>query len=79
MMNPMALLQMMFGQNPQQILDNKNFVIDKLKQIGGNNPSIPTLIDAIQNNDLQTFKDTARNLYKSQGKDVDQFLDSFKK
>ena len=79
MMNPMALLQMMFGQNPQQILGNKNLVIDKLKQIGGNNTSIPTLIDEIQNNDLQTFKVTARILYKSQEIDVDKYLDLFTK
>lgn len=74
--NPMKLMQMMMnGGSPQQIMNmigNKQNVIAKLKEIGGNNPSIPTLIKALEDNDLKTFQNTARNLYKSQGKDINK-------
>lgn len=81
MINPMMLMQMIRGGNPQQIVNqmfgNKDGVIKKLKEVGGNNPSIPTLIEAIENNDLKTFQNTARNLYSSQGKDINQILNMF--
>ena len=81
MINPMQIMQMIRGGNPQQIVNqmfgNKDEVIKKLKEVGGNNPSIPTLIEAIENNDLKTFQNTARNLYSSQGKDINQILNMF--
>lgn len=81
MINPMQIMQMIRGGNPQQIVNqmfgNKDEVIKKLKEVGGNNPSIPTLIEAIENNDLKTFQNTARNLYSSQGKDINQILSMF--
>ena len=81
MINPMQIMQMIRGGNPQQIVNqmfgNKDEVKKKLKEVGGNNPSIPTLIEAIENNDLKTFQNTARNLYSSQGKDINQILSMF--
>lgn len=81
--NPMQLMQMiMGGGNPQQIMNmlgNKQNVIAKLKEIGGNNPSIPTLIKAIEEEDLGLFQNTVRNLYKSQGKDINQIMNILKR
>ena len=54
MINPMQIMQMMKGGNPQQIINqmfgNKEDLIKKLREVGGSNPSIPTLIEAIENN-----------------------------
>ena len=72
-MNPMNLMQMFRGGNPQQFI----------QQIMGNNqimsnPMAKNVIDMAQNGNMQGIEQMARNLCKEKGLDADQIMQQIK-
>ncbi len=72
-MNPMNLMQMFRGGNPQQFI----------QQIMGNNqimsnPMAKNVIDMAQNGNMQGIEQMARNLCKEKGLDADQVMQQIK-
>lgn len=78
-MNPMQMIQQMFGNgtNPQQIVQGM------LKTMGGNNPMISNLISMAQSGNGGNIEEFARNVCKERGHDFDKefgdFMSNFKK
>ena len=73
MMNPMQIMQMFKGGNPQQFI----------QQIMGNNqimsnPMAKNVIDIAQNGNMQGIEQMARNLCKEKGLDADQVMQQIK-
>lgn len=73
MMNPMQIMQMMRGGNPQQFI----------QQMMGNNqimsnPMAKNAIDMAQNGNMQGIEQMARNLCKEKGLDADQLMQQIK-
>ena len=72
-MNPMNLMQMFKGGNPQQFI----------QQMMGNNqimsnPMAKNAIDMAQNGNVQGIEQMARNLCKEKGLDADQLMQQIK-
>lgn len=67
-MNPMQLVQMLKGGNPQQML------MGMLQQQSGNNPMMKNVLDMVQKNDAAGVEQLARNLAKEKGINVDDAL-----
>lgn len=67
-MNPMQLVQMLKGGNPQQML------MGMLQQQSGNNPMMKNVLDMVQNNDAAGVEQFARNLAKEKGINVEDAL-----
>lgn len=72
-MNPMQIMQMMRGGNPQQFI----------QQMMGNNqimsnPMAKNAIDMAQNGNMQGIEQMARNLCKEKGLDADQLMQQIK-
>lgn len=71
-MNPMQLIQMLRGGNPQQML------MGMLSQQAGNNPMMKNVLDMVQNNDAAGVEQLARNLAKEKGIDADNAISQLK-
>ena len=73
MTNPMQLIQMMHGSNPQQFL----------QQIMGNsqmmsNPIIKNALGMVQSGNAKGVEELARNLCKEKGIQADDFVSQIK-
>lgn len=67
-MNPMQLIGMLKGGNPQQML------MGMLQQQSGNNPMIKNVLDMVQKNDAAGVEQLARNLAKEKGINADNAI-----
>ena len=67
-MNPMQLIGMLKGGNPQQMLMNM------LTQQSGNNPMMKNVLDMVQKNDAAGVEQLARNLAKEKGINADDAI-----
>lgn len=72
MMNNLAqIAQLIRGRDPQQI------VMDMIKNQKINDPNINQLITFAQNGDMNSLANLATTLFKQQGLDLNQELNSF--
>lgn len=67
-MNPMQLIQMLKGGNPQQML------MGMLTQQSGNNPMMKNVLEMVQKNDAAGVEQLARNLAKEKGINADDAI-----
>lgn len=67
-MNPMQLVQMLKGGNPQQML------MGMLTQQSGNNPMMKNVLEMVQKNDAAGVEQLARNLAKEKGINADDAI-----
>lgn len=72
-MNPINLIQMMKGGNPQQIV----MQMMNNPQIA-NNPMAKNMIEMAKNGNLQGIEDMGRNIAKEKGIDFDKAFSDFK-
>lgn len=68
MINPMQLIQMAKGGNPQQM------IIDAVKKQTGNNPVLNNAIEMAENHDAKGLENLARNLCKTNGLNADDIV-----
>lgn len=73
MMNPMQIMQMVRGGNPQQFI----------QQMMGNNqimsnPMAKNVLNMAQNGNIQGIEQMARNLCKEKGLNADQIMQQIK-
>lgn len=73
MINPMQLMQMLRGGNPQQVLMNL------LNQQAGNNPVMRNALDMVQRGDTKGVEQLARNMANEKGIDVDKAVAEIRK
>nr|DAH85001.1 MAG TPA: hypothetical protein [Bacteriophage sp.] len=73
MINPMQLMQMLRGGNPQQVLMNL------LNQQAGNNPVMKNALDMVQRGDTKGVEQLARNMANEKGIDVDKAVAEIRK
>ena len=71
-MNPLQLVSMLKGGNPQQVLGNI------LQNQIGNNPIGNNLLSMMKNNDRNGIEQLARNLSKEKGIDADKMFNEIK-
>lgn len=72
-MNPINLIQMMKGGNPQQIV----MKMMNNPQIA-NNPMAKNMIEMAKNGNLQGIEEMGRNIAKEKGIDFDKAFSDFK-
>ena len=72
MMNPLQIMQMLRGGNPQET------IINEMKKSVGNNPVMQNALDMAEKHDSKGLENLARNLGKSNGVDVDQMVNQIK-
>ena len=72
-MNPINLIQMMRGGNPQQIV----MQMMNNPQIA-NNPMAKNMIEMAKNGNLQGIEEMGRNIAKERGIDFDKAFSDFK-
>jgi hypothetical protein len=72
-MNPINLIQMMKGGNPQQIV----MQMMNNPQIA-NNPMAKNMIEMAKNGNLQGIEEMGRNIAKEKGIDFDKAFSDFK-
>lgn len=65
MINPMMLMQMFKGGNPQQV------IMDMMRRRAGDNPVLNNAINMAEKGDVDGLKSLAHNLGKENGIDVD--------
>lgn len=70
-MNPMALMQMIKGGNPKEI------VLNMIQNRMGNNPMFKNLIEMAKSGDNNGVETFARNLCKEKGMDFDTEFKNF--
>lgn len=73
MINPMQLMQMLRGGNPQQVL------MSLLNQQAGNNPVMRNALDMVQRGDTKGVEQLARNMANEKGIDVDKAVAEIRK
>lgn len=73
MINPMQLMQMLRGGNPQQVL------LNLLNQQAGNNPVMRNALDMVQRGDTKGVEQLARNMANEKGIDVDKAVADIRK
>ena len=73
MINPMQLMQMLRGGNPQQVL------LSLLNQQAGNNPVMKNALDMVQKGDTKGVEQLARNMANEKGIDVDKAIADIRK
>ena len=73
MINPMQLMQMLRGGNPQQVL------LSLLNQQAGNNPVMRNALDMVQRGDTKGVEQLARNMANEKGIDVDKAVADIRK
>lgn len=71
--NPMQLMQMLRGGNPQQVLTNI------LTQQAGNNPMMKNVLEMVQRGDARGIESFARNMAREKGIDADKAIAELKK
>ena len=72
MMNPLQIMQMLRGGNPQEA------IINEMKKSAGNNPVMQNALDMAEKHDSKGLENLARNLGKTNGVDVDQMVNQIK-
>ena len=72
MINPMQLIQMAKGGNPQQM------IIDAVKKQTGNNPVLNNAIEMAEKQDTKGLEQLARNLCESNGVNADDMVKQIK-
>ena len=73
MINPMQLMQMLRGGDPQQVL------MSLLNQQAGNNPVMRNALDMVQRGDTKGVEQLARNMANEKGIDVDKAVAEIRK
>ena len=71
-MNPMQLMQMLKGGNPQ------SFVFQMLEQNAQNNPFFANILQLAKNNKTSEIEQIAINMCKEKGIDFNKEFNSFK-
>ena len=71
-MNPMQLMQMLKGGNPQ------SFVFQMLEQNAQNNPFFANILQLAKNNKTSEIEQIAINMCKEKGVDLNKEFNSFK-
>lgn len=73
MINPMQLMQMLRGGNPQQVL------MSLLNQQAVDNPVMRNALDMVQRGDTKGVEQLARNMANEKGIDVDKAVAEIRK
>lgn len=72
MINPMMLMQMLRGGNPQQAIMNA------MRNQAGQNPVLNNALDMVEKQDAKGLEQLARNLCKSNGVNADDMVKQIK-
>lgn len=72
MINPMMLMQMLRGGNPQQAIMNA------MRNQAGQNPVLNNALDMAENQDAKGLEQLARNLCESNGVNADDMVKQIK-
>lgn len=72
MMNPMQLIQMLRGGNPQQM------IVQMMRSQAGNNPIMKNALNMLENGDNKGIEELARNLCKEKGINPDDAVSQLK-
>lgn len=72
MINPMMLMQMLRGGNPQQAIMNA------MRNQSGSNPVLNNALDMAEKQDVKGLEQLARNLCKSNGVNADDMVKQIK-
>lgn len=72
MINPMHIMQMIRGGNPQQA------IMSMMRQQAGDNPVLNNAINMAEKGDIDGLKNLAHNLGKENGIDVDSKFNEIK-
>ena len=72
MINPMQIMQMIRGGNPQQA------IMSMMRQQAGDNPVLNNAINMAEKGDIDGLKNLAHNLGKENGIDVDEKFNEIK-
>lgn len=72
MINPMQIMQMIRGGNPQQA------IMSMMRQQAGDNPVLNNAINMAEKGDIDGLKNLAHNLGKENGIDVDSKFNEIK-
>ena len=72
MINPMMLMQMLRGGNPQQAIMNA------MRNQAGQNPVLNNALDMAEKQDAKGLEQLARNLCESNGVDADDMVKQIK-
>lgn len=72
MINPMVLMQMLRGGNPQQAIMNA------MRNQAGQNPVLNNALDMAENQDAKGLEQLARNLCESNGVNADDMVKQIK-
>lgn len=71
-MNPMQLIQMLRGGNPQQM------IVQMMRSQAGNNPIMKNALNMLENGDNKGIEELARNLCKEKGINPDDAVSQLK-
>jgi DNA-binding FadR family transcriptional regulator len=66
--NPMQMMMMLKGSNNPMML---------MQQMLGNNPQYQQIMSMVQDKNPQQLEQYVRNLYQSQGRDINQIANQF--
>lgn len=72
MINPMMLMQMLRGGNPQQAIMNA------MRNQAGQNPVLNNALDMVEKQDTKGLEQLARNLCESNGVNADDMVKQIK-
>ena len=72
MINPMMLMQMLRGGNPQQA------IVNAMRNQAGQNPVLNNALDMAEKQDAKGLEQLARNLCKSNGVNADDMVKQIK-
>lgn len=72
MINPMMLMQMLRGENPQQAIMNA------MRNQAGQNPVLNNALDMAEKQDAKGLEQLARNLCESNGVNADDMVKQIK-
>ena len=72
MINPMMLMQMLRGGNPQQAIMNA------MRNQAGQNPVLNNALDMVEKQDAKGLEQLARNLCESNGVNADDMVKQIK-
>lgn len=72
MINPMMLMQMLRGGNPQQAIMNA------MRNQAGQNPVLKNALDMVEKQDAKGLEQLARNLCESNGVNADDMVKQIK-
>lgn len=72
MINPMQIMQMIRGGNPQQA------IMSMMRQQAGDNPVLNNALDMAEKQDAKGLEQLARNLCESNGVNADEMVKQIK-